>query len=195
MILVRHGGVIMEYIGYILLAIVVILVIYAIGAYNGFVRQRNGVEEAFSTMDVYLKKRFDLIPNLVETVKGYAKHESETLEAVIAARNKAASASTDESRLQAEGDLSQVMGRLFALTESYPDLKANTNFIDLQNQLKQIETEIAQSRKYYNGTVRDYNTKTETFPSVIIANIFGFKRKPLFEVANEVERENVKVSF
>lgn len=185
----------MEYIGYILLAIVVILVIYAIGAYNGFVRQRNGVEEAFSTMDVYLKKRFDLIPNLVETVKGYAKHESETLEAVIAARNKAASASTDESRLQAEGDLSQVMGRLFALTESYPDLKANTNFIDLQNQLKQIETEIAQSRKYYNGTVRDYNTKTETFPSVIIANIFGFKRKPLFEVANEVERENVKVSF
>ncbi|AMC92771.1 hypothetical protein AOC36_01850 [Erysipelothrix larvae] len=180
---------------WIALGVVVIVVLYVVMAYNGLVSQRNLVEEAFSTMDVYLKKRYDLIPNLVETVKGYAKHESGTLEAVISARNKAVNATTDEARLQAEGDLSQVMGRLFALTESYPDLKANTNFLDLQNQLKLIETEIAQSRKYYNGTTRDFNTKIETFPSVIIANMFGFKRKPLYEVNNETERENVKVSF
>ena len=121
----------------IILAVVIVLGFILVSIYNGLVRLRNMVEEAFSTMDVYLKKRYDLIPNLVETVKGYAKHESETLEAVIAARNKAVSAGTDEARLKAEGDLSQVMGRLFALTESYPDLKANVNFMDLQQQLKE----------------------------------------------------------
>lgn len=180
---------------YVLIGIVVIVAFYAIAQYNGFVKLRNLVEEAFSTMDVYLKKRYDLIPNLVETVKGYAAHESETLEGVIAARNAAGHASTPEARMQAEGDLSQVMGRLFALTESYPDLKANTNFMDLQGQLKTIETEIAQSRKYYNGTVRQYNTKRESFPSNIIAGMFNFTAKPLYEVANVEERENVKVQF
>lgn len=191
---VTHGGVTMKTF-LIILAIVIVLGFILVSIYNGLIRLRNMVEEAFSTMDVYLKKRYDLIPNLVETVKGYASHESETLEAVIAARNKAVSAGTDEARLQAEGDLSQVMGRLFALTESYPDLKANVNFMDLQQQLKAIETEIAQSRKYYNGTVRTYNTKREVFPNNIFAGMFGFTKKPLFEVTNEVERENVKVSF
>lgn len=180
---------------YIVLGIIALLVIYGISQYNGFVQLKNVVEEAFSTMDVYLKKRYDLIPNIVETVKGYASHEKETLEQVIAARNKAVSATTPEAQLEAEGDLNKVMGRLFALTESYPDLKANTNFMDLQNQLQTIETEIAQSRKYYNGTVRQYNTKVESFPSNIIANIFNFAKKPLFEVTDAIERENVKVQF
>lgn len=180
---------------YIVLGIVALLVIYGISQYNGFVTLKNVVEEAFSTMDVYLKKRYDLIPNIVETVKGYASHEKETLEQVISARNKAVNATSPEAQLEAEGDLNKVMGRLFALTESYPDLKANTNFMDLQNQLQTIETEIAQSRKYYNGTVRQYNTKVETFPSNIIANIFNFMKKPLFEVTDAVERENVKVQF
>lgn len=180
---------------YIGLGVVALLVLFAISIYNGLVRLRNLVEEAFSTMDVYMKKRYDLIPNLVETVKGYAKHESETLEAVIAARNKAQSATSPEAQIAAEGDLSQVMGRLFALTESYPDLKANTNFMDLQKQLQTIETEIAQSRKYYNGSVRTYNTKIEVFPNNLFAGMFGFTKKPMFEVTNAEERENVKVSF
>ena len=181
--------------GWIVLGVVALIAIYAVSQYNGFVNMKNVVEEAFSTMDVYLKKRYDLIPNIVETVKGYASHEKETLEQVIAARNKAVNASSPEAQLEAEGDLNKVMGRLFALTESYPDLKANTNFMDLQNQLQTIETEIAQSRKYYNGTVRQYNTKVESFPSNIIANIFNFIKKPLFEVTDAVERENVKVQF
>ena len=180
---------------WIALGVVVVLVLYAVAQYNGFVQLKNLVEEAFSTMDVYLKKRYDLIPNIVETVKGYASHEKETLEQVISARNKAVSASTPEAQLEAEGDLSKVMGRLFALTESYPDLKANTNFMDLQKQLQTIETEIAQSRKYYNGSVRQYNTKVETFPSNIIANVFNFTKKPLYEVTDALERENVKVQF
>lgn len=182
-------------IGWIILGVVVLLVLFVISAYNGLVKLRNMVEEAFSTMDVYLKKRYDLIPNLVETVKGYATHEKDTLQAVIEARNSALSASTPEAKIEAENGLSQVMGRLFALSESYPDLKANTNFVDLQNQLKALETEIAQSRKYYNGIVRQFNTKLETFPTNLIANMFGFTRKPLFEVDNEVERQNVKVQF
>lgn len=178
-----------------IVAVVLLIVIFGIGIYNTLIRMRNMVEESFSTMDVYLKKRFDLVPNLVETVKGYAKHEKETLENVIAARNQAASANTTEGRLEAEGQLSSVLGRLFAVSESYPDLKANTNFIDLQKQLQSLETEIAQSRKYYNAVTREYNVKTETFPSVIIANMFGFERKPLFEVSDEAERESVSVQF
>lgn len=175
--------------------IILLLVVVVIGMYNSLVTNRNLVEESFSTMDVYLKKRYDLIPNLVETVKGYAKHEKETLDAVISARNQAVSATTPDARMDAEGSLGRVMGRLFALTESYPDLKANKNFLDLQDQLKGIETEIAQSRKYYNATARNYNIKTETFPSGIIANLFGFKRFTLYEITNEEERENVKIEF
>ncbi|MEG0077521.1 LemA family protein [Anaerorhabdus sp.] len=175
--------------------IVAVILVWAISSYNSFITWKNKVEEAFSTMDVYLKKRYDMIPNLVETVKGYAKHESETLEAVISARNKAASATTIEGKIEAEKGLSGVLGRLFALTESYPDLKANQNFIELQTQIKQMEEEIANSRKYYNGVVKEFNTRCETFPSNLVASIFGFKKQPMFVVTDEVQRENVKVQF
>lgn len=175
--------------------IIVIIIVYFVAIYNSFISMRNGVEEAFSTMDVYLKKRYDLIPNLVETVKGYAKHEKSTLENVTAARNNAMDAKSMEETLAAQGGLTETLGKLFALAESYPDLKANTNFLDLQNQLNQIETEIAQSRKYYNAIVRQFNTKVESFPSNIIASMFKFVRKPMYEVDDEQERQNVKVEF
>ena len=179
----------------IVLAIVVLLVLWLVSSYNGFVRLRNKSEEAFSAMDVSLKKRYDLIPNFVETVKGYAKHEQDTLQAVINARNMAMNANSPEQKIANDNALSGTLKSLFALTESYPDLKANQNFLSLQNQLSRIEEEIAGSRRYYNGVVNKYNTKTEMFPGNILASLFGFKRKPLYEVNSEAERENVKVSF
>lgn len=179
----------------IVLAIVVLLVLWLVSSYNGFVRLRNKSEEAFSAMDVSLKKRYDLIPNFVETVKGYAKHEQDTLQAVINARNMAMNANSPEQKIANDNALSGTLKSLFALTESYPDLKANQNFLSLQNQLSRIEEEIAGSRRYYNGVVNKYNTKTEMFPGNIFASLFGFKRKPLYEVNSEAERENVKVSF
>lgn len=175
--------------------ILLILIIWIIASYNGFVKLKNSIEEAFSTMDVYLKKRYDLIPNLVETVKGYASHEKDTLERVIAARNAAASATTMEGRIEGENALQGVLKSLFALAEAYPDLKANTNFLELQAELRRMEEEIANSRKYYNAVVKTYNTKREMFPSSIIAGLFHFDKKPLFEVGSEQERENVKVQF
>lgn len=179
----------------IILAIIVFVAIWLISAYNGFIRLRNMVEEAFATMDVYLKKRYDLIPNLVETVKGYAKHEAGTLEKVVEARNFAAGAKTIEGKIQGENMLENTLKSLFALAEAYPDLKANTNFLDLQSQIQRLEDEIANSRKYYNAIVKELNTKIESFPSNIIAGIFNFTRKPMFEVGNEAEREAVKVQF
>lgn len=179
----------------IVLAIVVLLGLWLVSSYNGFVRLRNKSEEAFSAMDVSLKKRYDLIPNFVETVKGYAKHEQDTLQAVINARNMAMNANSPEQKIANDNALSGTLKSLFALTESYPDLKANQNFLSLQNQLSRIEEEIAGSRRYYNGVVNKYNTKTEMFPGNILASLFGFKRKPLYEVNSEAERENVKVSF
>ena len=179
----------------IVLAIVVLLVLWLVSSYNGFVRLRNKSEGAFSAMDVSLKKRYDLIPNFVETVKGYAKHEQDTLQAVINARNMAMNANSPEQKIVNDNALSGTLKSLFALTESYPDLKANQNFLSLQNQLSRIEEEIAGSRRYYNGVVNKYNTKTEMFPGNILASLFGFKRKPLYEVNSEAERENVKVSF
>lgn len=179
----------------IVLAIVVLLVLWLVSSYNGFVRLRNKSEEAFSAMDVSLKKRYDLIPNFVETVKGYAKHEQDTLQAVINARNMAMNANSPEQKIANDNALSGTLKSLFALTESYPDLKANQNFLSLQNQLSRIEEEVAGSRRYYNGVVNKYNTKTEMFPGNILASLFGFKRKPLYEVNSEAERENVKVSF
>lgn len=179
----------------IVAAVIVLIIIWAIASYNGFVRLRNSIEEAFSTMDVYLKKRYDLIPNLVETVKGYAKHESDTLEHVISARNMAASATTLEERVEKENILQGTLKSLFAIAESYPDLKANTNFLELQGELSRIEDEIANSRKYYNAVVKTYNIKRESFPSTIIGGMFGFDKKPMFEVAGEQEREAVKVQF
>jgi len=178
----------------IAILVVVVILIWFVAAYNGFVKLRNMVREAFSTMDVYMKKRYDLIPNLVETVKGYAKHEAGTLEKVISARNAAANATTVEGRLEGENALTGTLKSLFAIAEAYPDLKANANFMDLQRQLQSIESEIANSRKYYNAVVRDFNIKIESFPSNIIASIFGFKHEPMFEIATE-ERENINVKF
>ena len=182
-------------IGSIIAVIVIILVVDTIAMYNTFIKLKNNCDEAFATMDVYLKKRFDLIPNLVETVKGYASHEKETLEKVIAARNNLQNASTPEEKLAGENALQGTLKTLFAVAEAYPDLKANTNFLDLQNQLKTVENDIANSRKYYNAVVKQFNTKCEMFPSNIIASIFHFEKKPMFEVDSAEERKNVEVKF
>jgi len=180
----------------IIIIIVVALVgIYLISCYNSFVKLSNKIKEAYATMDVYLKKRYDLIPNLVETVKGYAKHESSTLENVINARNIAMNAGSVDEKVEGENVLSSTLKSLFALSENYPDLKANQNFVTLQGDLNRMEEEIASSRKYYNAIVNTFNTKTEVFPSNFIANMFGFSVKPLFEISNENERENIKVEF
>lgn len=175
--------------------ILVLIVIWFISGYNSFVKLKNKVEEGFGAMDIFLKKRYDLIPNFVETVKGYAKHESQTLEKVISARNMAANSTSMEQQIQNENVLQGTLKTLFAVAESYPDLKANQNFLDLQNKLSELETEIERSRRFYNAIVVKFNTKCETFPSVIIANMFGFKRKPLFEIQDATQRENVKVEF
>ena len=177
-----------------LIAVVVIVVLWFISTYNRFVSLRNRVEEAFSTMDVYLKKRYDLVPNLVETVKGYAKHESATLENVVKARNMAMGAQTLEERAQGENMLSGTLKSLFALAESYPELKANTNFMDLQNQLSAIENDILNARKWYNAIVREFNVAREAFPSTIVAGIMHLEKKQMFEIDSQ-ERQNVKVQF
>ena len=179
----------------VILVIAAVIAVYGVSVYNGFIRLKNSCEEAFATMDVYLKKRYDLVPNLVETVKGYAAHEKETLQGVIDARNKAQAADTIEEKIAGENALQGTLGHLFAVAAAYPDLKANTNFMDLQSQLNVLEDEIAQSRKYYNGVIRQFNTKCEVFPSSIIAGMFHFERKAMFEVEDVKERENVKVSF
>lgn len=177
--------------GFLILAFIV----WWVATYNRFISLKNGIDEAFSTMDVYLKKRYDLIPNLVATVKGYAKHEKETLEKVIAARNMAMNAKSVEEKAANENALTGTLKSLFAISESYPELKADSNFIDLQNSLKSIESEIASSRKYYNGVVKVYNTKREKFPSNIISNTYKFEKRALFEIENKQERQNVKVEF
>lgn len=184
----------------IILAVVVVLffaiAIWAVSVYNSLVTMRNNVDEGFSTMDVYLKKRYDLIPNLVETVKGYAKHESETLEKVIKARNLAMGAATTEEKLAKEANLSKELKNfLSVVVEQYPQLKADKNFVELQISLKEIEGEIASSRKYYNGAVKVYNVKREVFPSSIIASIFKFEKRNLFEIEDAEERKAVKVQF
>ena len=161
---------------------VIAIVAWYINCYNTFIRLKNNYEEAFSTMDVQMQKRYDLIPNLVETVKGYAKHEKETLSAVIEARNLAKSAVGVEDRAKAEAAFSGSIRNLFAIAENYPELKANTNFIDLQNQLKVVETEIASSRKYYNACVKAFNVKVEMFPSNLVARAKNFVKAPLFEI-------------
>ncbi len=179
---------------WVILGIVVLILIYAISTYNKLVTLRNRVKDQWSQIDVVLKRRADLIPNLVETVKGYATHEKETLDAVISARNKAVSATTPESSMQANGELSQALGRLLAVTESYPDLKANTNFMDLQNQLKDTEDKITYSRQFYNDSVLKYQNGIERFPSNIIAGMFGFKPYQFFE-ADEQDKKAPEVKF
>ena len=180
---------------WIIIAIIIVLAIAFVGMYNSFIKLKNSCEEAFSTMDVYMKKRFDLIPNLVETVKGYAAHEKETLEKVMAARNGVQSAATVEEKMAQENVLTGTLNSLFAVAEAYPDLKANTNFLDLQDQLNSVEEDIANARKYYNAVVKQFNTKCEMFPSNIIASMFHFERKPMFEVDSAEERKNVEVKF
>lgn len=175
--------------------LIIIVVAYIIGKYNSLVRMRNNNEEAFSTMDIYMKKRYDLIPNVVATVKQYTKHESETLQKVVAARNMAAGATSKEDKLSAEKGLQATLKSLFAVVENYPDLKADKHFIDLQNQLRTLENEIASARKYYNGNVKAYNTAIEVFPGNLIAGWFKFTRWTLFEITEPEARQNVKVEF
>ena len=177
-----------------LVIIVVLILLFIMSTYNGLVKLRNKVRDQFSQIDVQLKKRSDLIPNLVETVKGYSKHESETLEKVIQARNTYLSAGTPDEKMKSSGELSQAIGKLFALAESYPDLKANTNFLDLQSQLKDIEDKISYARQFYNDSVLMYNNKIEMFPSNLIAGMFNFTKESFFE-ASDKERENVEVKF
>ena len=179
---------------YIIIAIIVLIIIYAFALYNSFVKLNNKVKEAFSTMDVYLKKRWDLIPNIVETVTGYAKHEKETLEGVINARNKAVSAGSVDDKINADNEVTEAISRLFALTESYPELKANTNFLSLQEDLKNVENELAGARKYYNAAARDYNYAIAAIPDCIVAKLFHHNSMNMFS-ASEEQRKNVKVEF
>lgn len=176
--------------------VAIALVVVGIAIFNRFVSNRNRVKDAWSNIDVALKQRHDLVPNLVNTVKGYATHEQETLQQVIEARNSAVAVPTGHvnEQIQAEGALQQTLGRLFALSESYPDLKANQNFMQLQQKLSDLEADLERRRRYYNGTVRENNTYGESFPAVIFSGLFGYERFDFFEAA-EYERENVVVDF
>lgn len=188
----------------IIVGILVILALWAMGIYNGLVKLRNRYRNAFAQIDVQLKRRHDLIPNLVETAKGFMAHERETLEAVIQARNMASSATqaanTEDASsmgalMAAEGGLGSALGKLFALSESYPDLKSNANMMQLSEELTSTENKVAFSRQSYNDSVTEYNTKTEVFPASILAGMFNFGQATLFEVAEAGEREPVKVDF
>lgn len=179
---------------YIIIAIIVFIIIYILTLYNSFVKLNNKVKEAFSTMDVYLKKRWDLIPNIVEIVKGYDKHEKDTLKEIIELRKNTYDKMSNDEKIKTNEQLSSSMNKIMALTEAYPDLKANENFKDLSNQLTKVEDDIASSRKYYNGVVRIYNNKVEMFPSNILAGLLGYKSKAMFAVSIN-ERENVKVEL
>lgn len=180
---------------YIIGGILLLIVIYVISVYNQLIGARNKVGDQASQIDIELKRRFDLIPNLVETVKGYAKHEKDTLEDVIKARNNFNNAQGNiKEELEANNELTSAITKLFALAESYPDLKANTNFLDLQNQLASIEEQIAYKRSFYNETVRMYNNKIQMFPNNIVASMFNFNEAEFFKI-NEAEKENVKVKF
>ena len=179
---------------WIIVIIVVLLILYVIGTYNNLVGLRNKVKDQWAQIDVQLKRRFDLIPNLVETVKGYASHEKGTLEAVVKARNEYLSSDTPEDKMKANDDLNKVVTKLFALAESYPELKADASFRELQTTLTETEDKISYARQFYNDVAMKYNNKIEMFPSNIFANLFGFKSKAMFE-ASANERENVKVQF
>lgn len=179
----------------ILAGIVLILVFYIISIYNRLIKLRTIVSEAWSGIDVQLKKRYDLIPNLLETVKGYASHERETFESVTKARNAAQSAQGVQNQQAAENNLNRSLMNLFAVAEQYPDLKSNTNFLQMQQDLASIEQDIERSRRYYNGSVRDQNILIDSFPSNLVANNFGFQKSAFFELDNETERAVPKVNF
>lgn len=182
---------------FIIIGLIVIFIIWVIALYNGLVRSKIKVDNSWSDIRVFLKKRFDLIPNLVNTVKGYATHERETFEQVTTARAAAASLPANDVKGQAEANqqLNGALGRLFAVAENYPDLKASTNFLELQTALQNIEGDLGNARRYYNATVRDYNTAIQTFPAVIVAGSMGFKAREFFELENPQEAQNVEVRF
>ena len=175
-------------------AIILLLLLYVMGVYNKLVTLKNRVKNQWSKIEVLLKRRADLIPNVVETVKGYATHEKETLDAVISARSKAVGAKTPEDEIKANGELSQALSRLLVVAEAYPDLKANTNFLELQRELKETEDKISYARQFYNDTASNFNIQIEVFPSNIVASMFNFKQQPLFE-AEEKDKEVPQVKF
>jgi LemA protein len=179
----------------IIIAVIAVIGLAIIGIYNGLVKLKNKVDEGWSDIDTQLKRRYDLIPNMVESVKGYATHEKSTFEEVTKARNMAMTAGTPEEKAKAENMLAGTLKSLFALAENYPELKANQNFLDLQNTLKDIEDHIQLSRRYYNATVRDFNTKIEVFPNNMLSGMLGFSKRQFFEIENAAEKENVKVQF
>jgi LemA protein len=179
----------------IVLGIVVVLVGWVVGVYNGLVGLRNRVKEAWAQVDVQLKRRFDLIPNLMETVKGYMNHERETLEAVTQARAAVAGAGSMDARMAAESGLGAALGRLLAVSENYPDLKASTNFLALQEELTGTENKISFARQFYNETVMNFNNKVQMFPGNIIAGMFNFQTETFFEVKDEAQREAPRVDF
>lgn len=180
---------------WIVLILLVLAILFVVGQYNGLVALRQETNNAWAQIDVQLKRRYDLIPNLVETVKGYMEHEKDTLERVIQARNRAVSATTVGEKAAAETQVAAALGGFFALAEAYPDLKANQNMLQLQEELKATEDKIGFARSYYNQVVTQYNTKLETVPTNIFANMFGFKPKDLFEIEDPRQREAVKVQF
>ncbi|HUV38839.1 MAG TPA: LemA family protein [Planctomycetota bacterium] len=179
----------------VIVAVVLLLVMILVGIYNRLVRQRNRVDESWAQIDVQLKRRYDLIPNLVETVKGYAGHEKETLENVTKARNMAINAGTVKEQAQAENMLTGALKSLFAVSENYPNLKANENFMQLQEELTSTENKIGFARQHYNDMVRALNTAIEVFPNNVIAGMFGFKQRDYFELTEEAAREAPKVTF
>ena len=179
---------------YVIIAVIVVLVFAVIAIFNGLISLRNRTKEAWSDIDVQLKRRYNLIPNLVETVKGYASHEKELFQKVTEARASAMGAKTIKEQAQAENMLSSTLKSLFAVAENYPQLKAAGNFLELQRELRDTEDKIQAARRFYNGNVRDLNTKIEKFPSNLVANVFGFKKADFFELEGE-EREPVKVNF
>lgn len=183
------------YLAWILLGVVVLLGAWFVLTYNNLITKRNRVDEAWSDIDVQLKRRYDLIPNVVETVRGYAKHESSTFENVIKARSIAMGATTLEEHAKAENMLTGALKSLFAVAEAYPELKASTNFLQLQDELRDAEDKIQAARRFYNGNVRDFNTALQVFPTNLIAGMFGFTARQFFELANEAERAAPQVKF
>lgn len=179
---------------YIIIGAVIVLFVLVLVTYNSLIQLRNKVKEAFSTMDVYLKKRYDLIPNLVDIVKGYAKHETDTLREVTKMRVDAQKGDLNTA-IDSEVKIGDALQSLLVVVEKYPDLKANTNFLDLQERLSKMEEEIAFSRRYYNGSVREYNNKCQMFPFNLIAGVFGFKALPMYQVESEQERKVVDVKL
>ncbi|MBX2935187.1 MAG: LemA family protein [Ferruginibacter sp.] len=182
---------------WIILGVVALLILWFIGMYNGMVKAKIKIDNAWSDISVFLKKRFDLIPNLVNTVKGYAAHESQTLEKVVQARNAAVAVPTGDvaGLAAANQQLTGALRGLLAIAESYPDLKANAQFLELQTALQNIEGDLGNARRYYNATVREYNTSIQQFPGVLVANITGFKPREFFELEDKTEAQNIEVKF